>query len=54
MHREVNNKTINYNVRFIDSARFMQGSLDTHVNNISELFDCKCADKNKQQNTLIN
>ena len=27
----------------------MQGSLDTHVNNLSELFDCKCADKNKQQ-----
>ena len=49
MHREVNNKTINYNLRFIDSTRFMQGSLDTHVNNLSELFDCKCADKNKQQ-----
>ena len=24
MHREVNNKTINYNLRFIDSARFME------------------------------
>ena len=49
MHREVNNKTINYNLRFIDSARFMQGSLDAHVNNLSERFDCKSADKIKSK-----
>ena len=49
MQREVNNKTINYNLRFIDSARFMDASLDAHVNNLSELFNCKCTDKKKQQ-----
>ena len=49
MHREVNNKIINFNLRFIDSARFMLGSLDTHVNNLSGLYDCKCADEKKQQ-----
>ena len=49
MHREVNNKIIKYNLRFIDSARFMMGSLDTHVNNLSGLYDCDCTDKNKQQ-----
>ena len=49
MHREVNNKTINHNLRFIDSDKFMMGWLDPDVNNLSELLDCKCADKNKQQ-----
>ena len=49
MHREVNNKTINYNLRFIDSDRFMQGSLDAHVNNLSELYGCNCSDKKKQK-----
>ena len=47
--REVNNKTINYNLRFIDSDRFMQGSLDAHVNNLSELYGCNCSDKKKQK-----
>ena len=34
MHREVINKIINYKLRFIDSARFMRGSLDAQVNNL--------------------
>ena len=49
MHGEVNNKIIKYNLRFIDSARFMAGSLDTPVNNLSGIYDCNCADKKKQQ-----
>ena len=49
MHREVNKKPVNYNLRFVDSDIFMMGSLDAYVNNLSELFDCKCADKSKQQ-----
>ena len=36
------------NLRFIDSVRFMVGSLDTHVNSLSELYDCYCEDKKKQ------
>ena len=38
IHREVNNKTIDNNLRFIDRARFMAASLDPHVNNLSELL----------------
>ena len=49
MHREVTNKIIKYNLRFIDSAIFMMGSLDAHVNNLSGLYDCDCTDKSKQQ-----
>ena len=49
MHREVNNKTINYNLRFIGSARFMAGSIDAHVNDLSGLYYCNCTDKKKQQ-----
>ena len=48
MHREVNNKTINYNLRFIGSARFMAGSIDAHVNDLSGLYYCNCTDKKKQ------
>ena len=47
MHREVNNQIIKYNLRFIDSAKFMMGSLDTQVNNLFGLYDCDCKDKNK-------
>ena len=28
------------NLRFIDSNTFMMGSLDNHVNNLSELYVC--------------
>ena len=38
-----------YNLRVIDSARFMAGSLGTHVNNLSELYEFKCEDKNNQR-----
>ena len=49
MHREVNNKIINYKLRFIDSARFMRGSLDTQVNNLYRLYDFDCVEEKKQQ-----
>ena len=49
MHKKENNKTFKYNLNFIDSARFMMGSLGTHVNNLSGLFDCNCADEKKRQ-----
>lgn len=41
-------KFTRYNLKFIDSAKFMTGSLDTHVNNLSELYNCRCEDKKKQ------
>ena len=45
---------ITYNLKFIDSARFMAGSLDTHVNNLSELYNCDCKDDDeKEQNIKI-
>ena len=49
MHREVNNKIIKYNLKFIDSARFMMSSLDNYVNNLSGLYDYDSVDKKKQQ-----
>ena len=49
MHKRENNKTIKYNLNFIDSARFMMGSLDTHVNNLSGLFDCNSENERKRQ-----
>ena len=41
-------KIITNNLKFIDSNHFVTGSLDTHVNNLSELFDFVCKDKTKQ------
>ena len=41
-------KTVTHQLKFIDSNRFMAGSLDTHLNNLSELFDCVCKNKTKQ------
>ena len=49
MRKEVNDKVIPYNLRFIDSNNFVIGSLENHVNNLSELYDCDCTDKKKQQ-----
>ena len=40
---------IPYNLRFIDSNKFMIGSLDNHINNLSELFVCNCLNKSAQQ-----
>ena len=37
------------NLRFIDSNKFLMGSLDNHVNNLSELYDCNCSDKGNQK-----
>ena len=48
MYREVNIKTVTYNLRFIDSKRFMDESIDDLVNNLSGLNDCNCEDKKKQ------
>ena len=37
------------NLSFSDSNKFMMGSLDNHVNNLSELYDCNCSDKDNQK-----
>ena len=37
------------NLRFIHSNKFMMESLDTHVNNLSELYACNCTNKSVQQ-----
>ena len=42
-------KFTTYNLRFIDSARFMADSLESHVNNLSELYECNCTDKSNQR-----
>ena len=37
------------NLRFIDSSKFMLGSLVNHVNNLSEMYSCNCSNKSNQQ-----
>ena len=49
MRKEINDKVISYNLRFIDSNNFMMVSLENHVNNLSELYDCDYTDKKTQQ-----
>lgn len=46
--QNINGKLVTYNLKFIDTARFMNGSLSSHVNFLSELLDCKCEDKKDQ------
>ena len=48
MHDYVSEYEVPYNLRFIDSNKFMMRSLDTHVINLSELQSCNCSDKSKQ------
>ena len=54
MYRTVKDYEIPYNLRFIDSNNFMMDLLDTHVNNLSELYVCNCSNKSNQQKTLKN
>ena len=42
-----------YNLRFIDSTRFTEGSLDKHVNNLSELYDCNCTNEKQKRIKVI-
>ena len=38
------------NLRFIDSKKFMLGSLVSHVNNLYEMYSCNCSNESNQQN----
>ena len=49
MYKECKDYAIPYNLRFIDSNKFMMGSLDNHVNNLSELYTCNYSNKSYQQ-----
>ena len=49
MYKELNDYEIWYNLRFIDSYKFMIDSLENHVNNLSERYVCDCKDKSNQQ-----
>ena len=46
------NKCVTYNLKFIDSKRFMDDSLSNLVDNLPGLYECKCLNK-KDQNTKI-
>ena len=43
-----NSKTITYKLKFIDSFRFMSTSLSSLVDNLSEIYNKKCVDKNRK------
>ena len=49
MYKQCNDYTILYNLIFIDSSKFMMGSLDNQVNNLSELYPCNCSNNSNQQ-----
>ena len=49
MYRKAKDFEIPYNLPLIGSNSFVLGSLENHVNNLSELYDCDCKDKSKQQ-----
>ena len=38
------------NLIFIDSKKFMFGSLVSHVNNLYEMYSCNCSNESNQQN----
>ena len=48
MHKRAEKSQYLCNVRFIDRNKVMQGSLDSHVNNLSELNVCNCLNKSEQ------
>ena len=41
-----NGKTITYKLQFVDSFRFMSTTLSKLVDNLSEIYNKKCRDKN--------
>ena len=49
MYKTVDDYGIPCNLRFNDSNKFMLGSLDNHVTNLSELYVCNCLNKSDQQ-----
>ena len=42
------NKCVNYSLKFVGSMKFMNDSLSNLVDNLSELYTCKCLDKRDQ------
>ena len=46
--QKIDNKCVTYNLKFIDSKRFMNDSLSNLLNNLSELCICKCLNKKEQ------
>ena len=45
---KIDNRCVTYNLKFIDSNRFMNDSLSNLVNNLSKLYICKCLNKKDQ------
>ena len=43
-----NNKCVTYSLKFADSMKFMNDSLSNLVDNLSELYACKCLGKRDQ------
>ena len=42
------NKCVTYSLKFVGSMKFMNDSLSNLVDNLSELYTCKCLDKKDQ------
>ena len=54
MYKECNDYKIPYKLRFIDSNKLMMRSLENHVNNLSQLYDCNGSDKSNQKIRIKN
>ena len=49
MYKSIENYDFPCNLRFIDSKKLMFGSLDSYINNLSEIYSCNCSSKINQQ-----
>ena len=52
--KKIDNESINYNLKFLDSFRFIRSSLDSLVDNLSEINNKTCNScKGKNNNTIL-
>lgn len=49
MYKTVHDYEVPYSLRFIGSNNFMMGSLEPHVENLTDFYNCKGSDKSKKQ-----
>ena len=49
MYKTVHDYEVPYSLRFIGSNNFMMGSLEPHVENLTDFYNCNGSDKSKKQ-----
>ena len=51
--KKIDNESINYNLKFLDSFRFIRSSLDSLVDNLSEINNKTCNSCKEEKNNTI-